>query len=142
MAIFFDTYAEVKEELDEIEDKFDITEYMSKGVDKVKLKLALQQAKIEDIRYALKEADVNNDNEIDLEEWRAIMKMRGHSTAEAEAVFGKYDRDGDGVLNKKEQFKVVKELDEEERDLQEEEEALEAADNQQKMLLSKIYLRN
>lgn len=75
MAIFFDTYADVKEELDEEEDKFDITEYFGKGMDKVIVKLNVQREKIEDIRYALREADTNGDNFIDFEEWRFQMKM-------------------------------------------------------------------
>ena len=47
---------------------------------------------------------------VDWEEWRADLKLRGVPDAEIEAVFAKYDTDGDMVLNPEERKKLQQDL--------------------------------
>ena len=47
---------------------------------------------------------------VDWEEWRADLKLRGVPDAEIEAVFAKYDLDGDMVLNNEERRKLKEDL--------------------------------
>ena len=47
---------------------------------------------------------------VDWEEWRADLKLRGVPDAEIEAVFAKYDTDGDMVLNPEELKKLQQDL--------------------------------
>ena len=50
------------------------------------------------------------DNIVDWEEWRTTMKDRGIPDAEIEAMFAKYDLDGDMVLNADERQKLEADL--------------------------------
>ena len=63
-----------------------------------------------DIQDALDSADTNNDDVVDWDEWRSDLKLRGVPDAEIEAVFAKYDKDGDMVLNKEERNKLRADL--------------------------------
>lgn len=47
---------------------------------------------------------------VDWEEWRADLKLRGVPDAEIEAVFAKYDIDGDMVLNSSERKQLKDDL--------------------------------
>ena len=47
---------------------------------------------------------------VDWEEWRRDLKLRGVPDAEIEAVFAKYDVDGDMILNASEQKKLKEDL--------------------------------
>ncbi|PAA74536.1 hypothetical protein BOX15_Mlig010261g2, partial [Macrostomum lignano] len=74
-------------------------------------KLNLKQEKILDIQSALKTADMNNDKQLDFEEWRSELKARGYADGEIEALFSKYDQDGDRVLDEREQRAMTSELE-------------------------------
>ena len=50
------------------------------------------------------------DGVVDWEEWRKDLKMRGVPDSEIEAVFAKYDQDGDMMLNAEEQQKLKEDL--------------------------------
>lgn len=63
-----------------------------------------------DIQDALDSADTNNDDQVDWDEWRSDLKLRGVPDAEIEAVFAKYDKDGDMVLNKEERNRLRADL--------------------------------
>ena len=54
---------------------------------------------------------------VDWEEWRADLKLRGVPDAEIEAVFAKYDVDGDMVLNATERRKLKEDLLKQTKDL-------------------------
>jgi len=102
LAIINDTYAEVKEDLSQKEEEYELGDYFMKGYDKMISKLSFKKEKLADIKDALNAADADGDAEVDFDEWRAELKARGHADTEIEAVFAKYDVDGDRKLNKSE----------------------------------------
>ena len=55
-------------------------------------------------------SNLTKDNIVDWEEWRTNMKDRGIPDAEIEAMFAKYDLDGDMVLNAEERKKLEADL--------------------------------
>jgi len=142
LAIINDTYAEVKSDLAQQESEFEIGDYFKKGYDKMMSKLSFKREKIVDIQKALQTADTNQDNKLDYEEWRAELKARGHADAEIEAVFAKYDIDGDRVLNEIEQSKMQADLEGQKAELNEEIEEVERAKTDASKMRSKISLRD
>jgi polycystin 2 len=120
LAIINDTYAEVKADLESKESEFEIGDYFKKGYDKMMNKLSFKREKIVDIQKALQTADSNQDSKLDFEEWRQELKNRGHADAEIEAVFAKYDVDGDRCLNEEEQIKMQEDLEGQKDELNEE----------------------
>lgn len=74
LAIVNDTYCEVKEELDEEFEPFDVGGYFKSGYKKVIKNLAGKQNNITDLKDVLKHADTDDNNEIDFEEWRTHLK--------------------------------------------------------------------
>ena len=73
-------------------------------------KVIFLKTRKKDIQDALDSADTNNDDVVDWDEWRSDLKLRGVPDAEIEAVFAKYDKDGDMVLNKEERTKLRADL--------------------------------
>ena len=110
LAIINDTYSAVKEELSMKKSEFQLSDYIKKGYSKVLKKLHLKKEHIKDIQDALNTADVNQDKQLDWDEWRNDLRMRGIPDNEIEAVFAKYDIDGDMVLNEVEQRKLQEDL--------------------------------
>ncbi|ELT90189.1 hypothetical protein CAPTEDRAFT_169289 [Capitella teleta] len=111
LAIINDTYSEVKEEISNQKNEFEMGDYFKQGYNKMLDKLNLKRDKIVDIQKALQTADINNDDRLDFDEWRQELKTRGYAEAEIEAVFAKYDIDGDRVLDKTEQRKMQADLE-------------------------------
>lgn len=74
LAIVNDTYCEVKEELDEEFEPFDVGAYFSSGYKKIVNNLSSQKSNIVNLKELLKHADTDNNNEIDFEEWRTYLK--------------------------------------------------------------------
>jgi polycystin 2 len=111
LAIINDTYSEVKEEISNQKNEFEMGDYFKQGYNKMLDKLNLKRDKIVDIQKALQSADINNDDRLDFDEWRQDLKTRGYAEAEIEAVFAKYDIDGDRVLDKAEQRKMQADLE-------------------------------
>ncbi|XP_057314435.1 polycystin-2-like [Hydractinia symbiolongicarpus] len=140
LAIINDTYAEVKEEMDE-DDAVDVGQIFKKGYDKMVDDLNLKQNKVDDIRKALMAADTNNDNMIEYDEWRTELKARGHHDADIEAIFAKYDVDGDRILNEHERIKMMNDLEGQHADISEEINDVKARADPTKVL-SKLALRN
>jgi len=136
LAIINDTYAEVKADLESKESEFEIGDYFKKGYDKMMNKLSFKREKIVDIQKALQTADSNQDNKLDFEEWRQELKNRGHADAEIEAVFAKYDVDGDRCLNEEEQIKMQEDLEGQKEELNEEIEEVNRAKDVGKSSLS------
>lgn len=127
LAIINDTYAEVKSDLAQQKSEFEISDYFKRGYEKMMNKISFKREKIVDIQKALQTADTNQDAKLDFEEWRQELKMRGHADAEIEAVFAKYDLDGDRVLNEVEQRKMHEDLEGQKAELNEEMEEVERA---------------
>lgn len=111
LAIINDTYSEVKADISQQKNEFEMGDYFKKGYNKMMDKLNLKRDKIVDIQKALASADINNDKHLDFDEWRQDLKTRGYAEAEIEAVFAKYDLDGDRVLDEAEQIKMQADLD-------------------------------
>uniref|UniRef100_A0A1I8HM33 EF-hand domain-containing protein n=2 Tax=Macrostomum lignano TaxID=282301 RepID=A0A1I8HM33_9PLAT len=111
LAIINDTYSEVKTDLANQPNEFEMADYFKERASKMLQKLNLKQEKILDIQSALKTADMNNDKQLDFEEWRSELKARGYADGEIEALFSKYDQDGDRVLDEREQRAMTSELE-------------------------------
>ncbi|CAG5091366.1 Oidioi.mRNA.OKI2018_I69.PAR.g13008.t1.cds [Oikopleura dioica] len=110
LAIINDTYSEVKEDLATRKSEFDLGAFIKKGYNGMLTKLKLRKDRLKDIQDALDSADTNNDDQVDWDEWRSDLKLRGVPDAEIEAVFAKYDKDGDMVLNKEERNRLRADL--------------------------------
>lgn len=128
LAIINDTYSEVKAEISAQKSEFEISDYIKRGYNKVLEKLSLKKDHIRDIQDAIVSADHNHDKQLDWEEWRLDLKMRGIPDAEIEAVFAKYDQDGDLVLNESEQRKMHADLEKQRNDLRDELEEMRTGD--------------
>lgn len=109
LAIINDTYSEVKADLSTQESEFDLGAFLKKGYTNMLTKMNLKKDRLKDIQDALG-ADGNGDGVVDWEEWRKDLKMRGVPDSEIEAVFAKYDSDGDMMLNAEEQQKLKEDL--------------------------------
>ncbi|ESO83923.1 hypothetical protein LOTGIDRAFT_229509 [Lottia gigantea] len=110
LAIINDTYSEVKGDMANMKNEFEMADYFKKGYSRVLDKLNLKRDKIVDIQKALKTADINNDKQVDFDEWRQDLKTRGYADGEIEAMFAKYDIDGDRVLDEEEQKRMQADL--------------------------------
>jgi len=109
LAIINDTYGEVKQDLAEQQNEFEMGEYFKKGAFKVMERMHIKKEKMTDISGAL--GDLNNaEGVLDFEEWRQHMKQRGYAEAEIEALFAKYDVNGDRVLDHEERMKMQADL--------------------------------
>ncbi|XP_071952107.1 polycystin-2-like protein 1 isoform X1 [Antedon mediterranea] len=117
LAIINDTYSEVKADIANQKSEFEITDYFKKGYEKMVGKLNFKRDKIADIQEALAHADHNADQHLDFDEWRMELKARGHADPEIEAVFAKYDVDGDRILDAEEQMKMASDLETQKTDL-------------------------
>jgi len=110
LAIINDTYSEVKSDMANEKNEFEIGDYFKKGYTKMLDKLNFKRDKIVDIQKALQSADINNDKQLDFDEWRQDLKSRGYADGEIEAMFAKYDIDGDRVLDEEEQKRMQADL--------------------------------
>ncbi|PAA75824.1 hypothetical protein BOX15_Mlig005060g3, partial [Macrostomum lignano] len=111
LAIINDTYSQVKSDLSMQQNEFEMTDYFKQRASRMLSKLNLRRDKIVDIQKAIQSADLNNDKQLDFEEWRAELKQRGYADGEIEALFAKFDLDGDRVLNEEEQRQMHLELE-------------------------------
>jgi len=125
LAIINDTYSEVKGDMANQKNEFEMTDYFKRGYEKMISKLNFKHDKIVDIQKALQSADINNDKQLDFDEWRTDLKMRGYADGEIEALFARYDVDGDRVLDEEEQNKMQADLKRQKEDLNKEYDELE-----------------
>ncbi|XP_041363051.1 polycystin-2-like isoform X2 [Gigantopelta aegis] len=125
LAIINDTYSEVKGDMANQKNEFEMTDYFKKSAQKVLDKLNWKRDKIVDIQKALQSADINQDKQLDFDEWRQDLKSRGYADGEIEAMFAKYDIDGDRVLDEEEQRRMQADLTEQKAALNKEYDELE-----------------
>lgn len=109
LAIINDSYTEVKGD-DTLQNDFEVGEYFKKGYDKMMDKLSFKKDKLNDIQLTLAGADANNDNHLEFSEWRNDLKKKGYADTEIEAMFAKYDTDGDRILDPEEQRHLAEDL--------------------------------
>jgi polycystin 2 len=110
LAIINDTYMEVKAELQKKKSEFEISDFVKQSYAKVRDRLTAKRDRIADIRKALSLADINCDKRLEFDEWRNEMKSRGYAEEEIEAMFAKYDTNGDRVLDEDEQRALSNDL--------------------------------
>ncbi|XP_046350413.1 polycystin-2-like isoform X1 [Haliotis rufescens] len=125
LAIINDTYSEVKGDMANQKNEFEMTDFFKKGAQKMMDKLNWKRDKIVDIQKALQSADINDDKRLDFDEWRQDLKTRGYADGEIEAMFAKYDIDGDRVLDEDEQRRMHADLTEQKNALNKEYDELE-----------------
>jgi len=119
LAIINDTYSEVKADMALQESDFEISDYIKKGYDKVLRKLHLRKDHLDDLHEATHTADTNRDKRLDFDEWKRDLKIRGIPENEIEAVFARYDADGDNVLDEQEQRQLRLSLERQKAELRE-----------------------
>ncbi|CAF1607821.1 unnamed protein product, partial [Adineta ricciae] len=110
LAIINDTYVEVKAELRNKKNEFEISDFVKQGYTKMRERLTVKRDRIADIRRALALADLNRDKRLEFDEWRTEMKSRGYAEEEIETIFAKYDFNGDRVLDENEQRALSNDL--------------------------------
>lgn len=110
LAIINDTYAEVKTELSQQKNEFELVDYFKKGYNNILGKLG-KRDQIVDIQNALKMADINNDSKLTFEEVRKTLKAQNFSDMEIEMIFSKYDVDGNRELSEQETKEMMAHLE-------------------------------
>ncbi|XP_031434609.1 polycystic kidney disease 2-like 1 protein isoform X2 [Clupea harengus] len=108
LAIINDTYSEVKEELASQKDELQITDIIKQSYAKTFMKLKLKKEKISDVQKALR----SGSEELEFKDFRETLKEMGHADHEISAAFARFDRDGNNILDKDEQERMKRELEE------------------------------
>ncbi|XP_037533787.1 polycystic kidney disease 2-like 1 protein [Nematolebias whitei] len=108
LAIINDTYSEVKEELSSQKDELQITDIIKQSYMRTFTKLKLKKEKISDVQKALQ----SGSGEIEFKDFRETLKEMGHADHEISAAFSQFDRDGNQILDAKEQERMKMELEE------------------------------
>ncbi|XP_032876055.1 polycystin-2 [Amblyraja radiata] len=113
LAIINDTYSEVKADMAQQKSEMELTDFIKKGCSKAMLKLRLRKSTVDDITESLRQAG----GKLNFDELRQDLKGRGHTDAEIEAIFAKYDQDGDQELTEHEHQQMRDDLEKERDDL-------------------------
>ncbi|XP_069123530.1 polycystin-2-like isoform X2 [Argopecten irradians] len=129
LAIINDTYSEVKGDMANQKNEFEMGDYFKRGYMKMVEKINFKRDKIVDIQEALKSADINQDHRLEFDEWRTDLKTRGYADSEIEALFAKYDVDGDRILDSEEQKRLANDLQEQTTAINKEYDDLEKSGN-------------
>uniref|UniRef100_A0A3Q1IC67 EF-hand domain-containing protein n=1 Tax=Anabas testudineus TaxID=64144 RepID=A0A3Q1IC67_ANATE len=108
LAIINDTYSEVKEELASQKDDLQITDIIKQSYMKTFMKLKLKKEKISDVQKALQ----SGSGEIEFRDFRETLKGMGHADEEISAAFSQFDCDKNQILDKDEQERMIRELEE------------------------------
>ncbi|XP_076830129.1 polycystin-2 isoform X2 [Brachyhypopomus gauderio] len=112
LAIINDTYSEVKADMAQRRSEMEITDLIKKGYHKAMVKLRLRKTTVDDISDSLRQAG----GKLNFDELRQDLRGKGHSDAEIEAIFAKYDLEGDQEFAEHEHQQMRDDL-EKERDL-------------------------
>lgn len=119
LAIINDTYSEVKADMALQESDFEISDYIKKGYDKVLRKLRLKKDHVEELQDALENAQATTTaKNIEFEDFKHDLKLRGIPENEIEAVYARYDTDGDKILDEDEQRRLRQSLERQRNELQ------------------------
>uniref|UniRef100_Q9P0L9-4 Isoform 4 of Polycystin-2-like protein 1 n=1 Tax=Homo sapiens TaxID=9606 RepID=Q9P0L9-4 len=112
LAIINDTYSEVKEELAGQKDELQLSDLLKQGYNKTLLRLRLRKERVSDVQKVLQ----GGEQEIQFEDFTNTLRELGHAEheiTELTATFTKFDRDGNRILDEKEQEKMRQDLEEE-----------------------------
>ncbi|XP_053317583.1 polycystin-2 isoform X2 [Spea bombifrons] len=113
LAVINDAYSEVKTDMSQQKNEMEITDLIKKGCSKAMVKLKLKKTAVDDISESLRQGG----GKLNFDELRQDLKGKGHTDAEIEAIFAKYDQDGDQELTEHEHQQMRDDL-EKERDLE------------------------
>ncbi|KAJ8281443.1 hypothetical protein GJAV_G00067760 [Gymnothorax javanicus] len=113
LAIINDTYSEVKGDMSQQRADMQLSDLIKKGYNQAMVKLRLNRTAVDDISESLRQAG----GKLNFEELRQDLKGKGHTDAEIEAIFSKYDHDGDQELTEHENQLMRDDLEREREDL-------------------------
>nr|XP_017825916.1 polycystin-2 isoform X2 [Callithrix jacchus] len=113
LAIINDTYSEVKSDLAQQKAEMELSDLIRKGYHKALVKLKLKKNTADDISESLRQGG----GKLNFDELRQDLKGKGHTDAEIEAIFTKYDQDGDQELTEHEHQQMRDDLEKEREDL-------------------------
>ncbi|XP_041497970.1 polycystin-2 [Microtus oregoni] len=113
LAIINDTYSEVKSDLAQQKVEMELSDLIRKGYQKALVKLKLKRNTVDDISESLRQGG----GKLNFDELRQDLKGKGHTDAEIEAIFTKYDQDGDQELTEREHQQMRDDLEKEREDL-------------------------
>lgn len=113
LAIINDTYSEVKADMSQQRSEMEMTDLIKKGCNKALMKLRLKKTAVDDISDSLRQAG----GKLNFDELRQDLKGKGHTDAEIQAIFAKYDHDGDQELTEHEHQQMRDDLEREREDL-------------------------
>ncbi|XP_032419472.1 polycystin-2 isoform X1 [Xiphophorus hellerii] len=114
LAIINDTYSEVKADMSQQRCEMEMTDLIKKGCNKALMKLRLKKTPVDEISSGLQQAS----SKINFDELRQDLKGKGHTDAEIQAIFAKYDQDGDPELTEHEHQQMRDDLEKEREDLE------------------------
>uniref|UniRef100_A0A8B9R308 Polycystin-2 n=1 Tax=Anas platyrhynchos TaxID=8839 RepID=A0A8B9R308_ANAPL len=113
LAIINDTYSEVKSDMAQQKAEMELSDLIRKGYNKAMVKLKLKKTTVDDISESLRQGG----GKLNFDELRQDLKGKGHTDAEIEAIFTKYDQDGDQELTEHEHQQMRDDLEKEREDL-------------------------
>ncbi|XP_048640806.1 polycystin-2 isoform X1 [Marmota marmota marmota] len=113
LAIINDTYSEVKSDFAQQKAEMELSDLIRKGYHKALVKLKLKKNTVDDISESLRQGG----GKLNFDELRQDLKGKGHTDAEIEAIFTKYDQDGDQELTEHEHQQMRDDLEKEREDL-------------------------
>ncbi|KAG2465855.1 polycystin-2 [Polypterus senegalus] len=113
LAIINDTYADVKADLAHQKPEMELDDFIKKSCNKFLVKLRLKKTTVDDISDSLRQTG----GKLNFDELRQDLKGKGHTDAEIEAIFAKYDQDGDQQLTEHEHQQMRDDLEKERDDL-------------------------
>ncbi|XP_064190727.1 polycystin-2 [Anguilla rostrata] len=113
LAIINEAYSEVKGDMAQQKSEMELTDLIKKGYNQAMVKLRLKSTTVDDISESLRQAG----GKLNFEELRQDLKGKGHTDAEIEAIFSKYDHDGDQELTEHENQQMRDDLEKEREDL-------------------------
>lgn len=114
LAIISDTYSEVKTDMAQQKSEMELGDLIKKGCSKAMVKLKLKKTAVDDISESLRQGG----GKLNFDELRQDLKGKGHTDAEIEAIFAKYDQDGDQELTEHEHQQMRDDLEKEREDLE------------------------
>uniref|UniRef100_A0A7N8YEG1 Polycystin-2 n=1 Tax=Mastacembelus armatus TaxID=205130 RepID=A0A7N8YEG1_9TELE len=109
LAIINDTYSEVKADMSQQRSEMEMTDLIKKGCNKALMKLRLKKTAVDNISDSLRQAG----GKLNFDELRQDLKGKGHTDAEIQAIFAKYDQDGDQELTEHEHQQMRDDLEKE-----------------------------
>uniref|UniRef100_A0A7M4F5P3 Polycystin-2 n=1 Tax=Crocodylus porosus TaxID=8502 RepID=A0A7M4F5P3_CROPO len=113
LAIINDTYSEVKSDMAQQKNEMELSDLLKRGYNRAMIRLKLKKTTVDDISESLRQGG----GKLNFDELRQDLKGKGHTDAEIEAIFTKYDQDGDQELTEHEHQQMRDDLEKEREDL-------------------------